>query len=225
VRSLLALGFLALLLAPGASACQAVYPLIDLEFPQKVRCSPVAPEECDPAPRNATDDYVQEGTFHWRWDLDNCGASSFGPSMDPVVVTFAPYARNPSWLEATMEPAEITITFEDQWDLMDDQNDPASGSFTFREDYPVKITIHRTGDPTPDELARLDDRNGVVDLLLKALTSETPMFQAAITVEPFSFNAAPLLEPEPAHGKESPAVPVPALALAFLACAVAARRR
>jgi hypothetical protein len=219
---------LALVLAvPGVSACQgmgqAVGPFLDLQFPEKQPCPRNQIDECPPVLADG-ESLVLEGQLRWWWDLDNCGAGSFAPSQDAVVVTFEPYERNPGFLPITIEPSSVTVSFEDQWDLTDDDHDPVAGTFTFQETYPVTATITRQGDPSGDDMDSLARRQGIAELMVKVRSSETELFDPSFTVEVFGFDARPLLQQQQAEEQEAPGVTPFAVLLALLAF-VATRRR
>lgn len=224
--TLLALSAL-LLLAPGASACfggldgQAVAPLLDMQFPDKKKCKAPDHSDCTLAPGET---FRMEGKLTWQWDVDNCEATNIAISVDPIVIDFPDFPRNPTWLKLSMDPPQISIPFEQQWDLLDDKIDPATQKITMYEEWPITVTIERVGDPTPEEQDKIDAKNGVVEMYAKAVSSETDGFQPGFAFENFRFSAqAP--GSATSGSNDAPAPSFAFLALALVAVAVALRRR
>jgi hypothetical protein len=214
---------LLLVLAPGAQACAgAGTPTLELDFPKPAGCARTAPEHC-PALPEADLPVVIEGTFVWSWQADQCTANV--PSATPVVVTFAGLERHTAgWLRMSTDPHEVVIPVQDQWDVQDDEVDPATGQHRGREAYPLTVTIELVGEPDEEALAKVANAGGAVDLFLKASAAATPTFGAGFGIETFLLDGRSALEPASGAGRDAPAPPLP-VALALVGLAALARRR
>ena len=220
-----------LLLVPAASACTGagganVAPLLDLQFTDKKLCKDrEAHKDCTPLPEVGKS-FEMEGLLTWQWALDNCEAGKVSADTSDYVVTFPPFPRNPSYMTLKIAPEEIHITAADQYDVTDDKVDPATGKYTIYEEYPVHVTITRTGEPNATELERLATKDWVPEIYAKAESPGTPAYQPGFTFEVFRFDGFGLQAMEKDSAKSS--TPMPPLGLALVALAVAAfatRRR
>lgn len=217
-----------LLLLPTAQACTgpantaAVTPLMDLEFPKKM-CRDKERAECEVVPA-AGAPFNMDGRLRWYWDLDNCEYGKISGSTQDLVINISAYARNPTWLALDVEPKQIVLTFQDQWDIQDDEFDPVTGKYTVREDRDVKVTIQRIGAPTGDELQQLRNRNGLVVMQLRASSDETPDFVPGLSIEPFTFDASAVAA-EDRGSQDAPMLPAGAMVLALAGIAALVRRR
>ena len=213
---------LALLMLPGAQACsEQATALIDLSFPKPDGCDRGLPDGCPPLPQ-ADEPLVLEGELVWSWDLENC-AAVLVPSLLPVHITFGSVHRyNADWLALTVEPREVFIPPDQQFDVTDDSIDPATGAYRAEERYPITVTIALVGEPDEASLQRLANDAGVATMFLKAESGSTSTFQASFGVEQFRMDGRSLL-PADADGRESP-VPAFPVALAALALAALLRR-
>lgn len=226
---------LLLLMAPSASACLStpasadgagtVAPLLDMQFLDKQKCKAPDHSDCTVAP-TADAPFEMDGVLVWEWAVDNCEATNVAISADPIVITFPPFPRNPSWLKLTMTPSEISIPVDQQWDLADDAIDPTTQTFIMREKYDIHVTIERVGEPTQDELDRVEVKNGVVEVYAKAVSSQTPGFQPGFAFENFRLDASSLLVASgDSAGEDTPAPSFGLVTLALAALAVGLRRR
>lgn len=210
-----------LVLLPGVQACAGT-PTLELDFPKPEGCSRLTPEGC-PALPEADRPLVIEGTFVWSWQADQCTANV--PSPSPVVVTFTGLERHTTgWLRMSTDPHEVVIPVQDQWDVQDDEVDPATGQHRGREEYPLTVTIELVGEPDAEALERVANAGGAVDLFLKASAGATPTFGAGFGIETFLLDGRSAVEPAGNAGRDAPSPPVP-LALALVGLAALARRR
>lgn len=213
---------LALVLLPGVQACSGqATALLDLRFPPVEGCERGLPDGCPPLPE-ADEPLVLEGELVWSWDLENC-ATVLVPSLLPVHITFEPVHRyNAGWLDLSVEPREILIPPDQQFDVTDDFVDPGTGAYRAEERYPLTVTIALVGEPDEPSLHRLDNDAGVATMFLKAASGSTSTFQASFGIEQFRMDARSML-PSGADGRDAPLPPL-AFVLAALALAVVVRR-
>lgn len=213
---------LGLLLVPGVQACSgATSSYLDLAFPRPDDCGRTQPEACPPLPE-ADVPYVVDGILTWGWESDACSAKA--PSAMPVHIHLDPVEREAAgWLSLSVEPREILIPVQDQWDVLDDVVDP-SGTYRAQEQYPVRVTVSLVGEPSPAALERVAARNGLAQVNLKASAEATDTFAGVFTLQEFFFDGRPALEPAQDAGREAPALSPSLVALALVALAVLARR-
>lgn len=212
---------LALLFLPGAQACSSASGFLDLDFPRAPGCGRMDPRAC-PALPEADFPYVVEGTLTWGWESDAC--SVLVPSAMPVHIHLDASLREATgWLDLTVEPREILIPPQEQWDVTDDEVDP-NGSFRAQEQFPVRVTVALVGEPSLEALERVQSRNGLAQVALKASADSTDAFGALFTWQDVFFDGSPLVPEDAASQRAAPSAS-PLLALAVLALAVAFRRR
>ena len=217
----------ALLALPGAEACAdqtGASAALDLTFPKPEGCKRDAPEAC-PALPEADFPLVIEGILLWSWELD-AACSTTIPSTMPVHIHLQGLERTAAgWLEVTSDPSEITIEPQQQWDLTDDSIDPATARMRGQESFPLRVTIALVGEPSAEALDRLDARNGIVQVDLRALAEATDTFVGVSGLEAFLLDGRPAMEPADGDGGRDIPSPSALLALAVLGLAVAAARR
>lgn len=177
------------------------------------------PDACPPLPE-ADFPYVVDGTLTWGWESDVC--SVLVPSAMPVHIHLDPVERDVAgWLLMTVEPHEILIAPQDQWDVTDDDIDP-NGSYRAREEFPVRVTISLVGEPSQAALDGLAKRGGLAFVGLRTTADATDTFPALHTYDQFMFYAGTDLSDE--DGRDVPMIS-PVLLLALLGLGVALRRR
>lgn len=214
-----------LLAAPGAEACakEAASASIDLSFPRPDGCKRDVPERCHPLPE-ADVPLVLDGVLTWSWELD-AACSATVPSTAPVHIHLQGLERTSAgWLELTAEPSQVTIEPQQQWDVTDDDIDPAEARFRSQESIPVRVTILLVGEPSAEALERLDARAGLVQVDLRAVSEGTQTFLSVTALESFLLDGRAAADPVGEASRDVPA-PSASLALAVLAVAFAARLR
>lgn len=221
------LALVALLALPGVEACAdrgAATAALDLAFPRPDGCKRDAPEAC-PALPEADVPLVVDGLLTWSWELD-AACSATVPSTSPVHIHLQGLERSAEgWLLLSAEPSEITIEPQRQWDVTNDDIDPANARFRSQESYPIRVTIALVGEPSAEALDRLDARNGLVQLDLRASSEASDTFLAVTTLESFLLDGRAAMEPEDDDAGRNVPSPSALLALAVLAFAAALRRR
>lgn len=242
------LGALALLLiAPTATAqvddarcaepCGYIVPIIDLEFPEKQACGGSGlvftgdgGNDCAPLP-TADEPLVLQGTLTWYYDASEEPPYPKEVGQD-IVVSFDGTRNNPSWLEMEVEPGEILIddvALVDPQRFETEETDQGATVLWYRFRSDVTVTFTRTGDPSPQELERIEGRDGIVQVFLKAKSTESgSTYRESFGVEEFRFSAlegpggVQSLQDE--ADQEAPGPALPLLGLAVLGAALRRRR-
>jgi hypothetical protein len=211
----LALGLLVVI--PGAQACQAVAAL-SFEFPADPACTRQTPTGCPPLPQ-ADDPVVFDGVLVWSWEAESC---SLDLATSPVHISFEALERhNHGWLALTVSPREIVIPVQDQWDVTDDDVDPATGAFRAEERYPVQVSIALVGEPSREALASLAASDGAATMLLKASSSRATGVLESFAIASFRLDGTEVLPESSSRGLPAPSFgPL----LAGLGLAILARR-
>lgn len=211
----------ALVAAPGAQACvdSLATAALDLEFEKP--CKRDAVDDCPVVP-DADAPYSVEGLLVWSWEVDaQCGVAV--PSPDPIHVHLTGLERHfEGWLEVTAEPSEVTLEPTDQWDLTDDDVDPVTGRIVMRESVPIRAIVSLVGEPSPEGMGSLRNRQGVATVDLRAAAGETPAFLSVSDLESFLFDGRDWLEADGKQDGSRLSVPSPAFPLALAAVALAA---
>ena len=244
------LGALALLLiAPTATAqvddarcaepCGYIVPIIDLEFPEKQACGGSGlvftgdgDNDCAPVPEEGTP-LVLEGVLTWYYDASEEPPYPKAVGED-IVVTFDGTRNNPSWLDMRVEPGEIRIddvALADPQRFETEETDQGATVLWYRFRVDVTVTFTRTGDPSPQELERIEGRDGIVQVFLKAKSTESgSTYRESFGVEEFRFSAyegpGAVQSVQGADGREAPGpgVVLPLVGLAVLGAALRRRR-
>ncbi len=222
-----------------AEPCGYIVPIINLDFPEKQTCGGsglifTGEEERDCAGLPALGETVRlDGTLTWYYD-----ASEEPPYPkqvgEDIVITFGGTRNNPGWLEMAVEPGEFRITDQDLVNpvYFETEGDPQTGTVLwYRYVQDLSVTFTRTGDPSAADLARIEDRDGILQVFLKAKSTESSQtYRESFGVEEFRFMATqgPGAVESPnaaANNNEAPGVAVPLLAVGALGAAVLARRR
>lgn len=215
--------------AACAPPCGYIIPLIDLDFPEKPVCGNPAlggDGQCIPLPEQGGS-VSYDGVLRWYWEISQDGTYPNDPQQD-IVVSFSGTGSNPGFLHATVEPTEFTITTADLFsptNMKQDTSDPAKPRLWFWYERPLTVTLARTGDPTPEELDRSEQRGGRFEFHLKVKsTASSDRYREAFGLETFRFDATSVL-PQDGGRQESPLPPAWATAGAVAAAAVLLRRR
>ncbi|MES2154939.1 MAG: hypothetical protein V4510_07360 [bacterium] len=220
----------------GASSCAArsppcgyINPLLDLNFSDKPKCTGQAGavdlSTCIAMPEaNATVTF--RGTVRWYWKESE--DTIYPPdAQKPVAITFATVPSNPSWMSFKVSPETYTIgvaeLFNPTNSKVDQTVSPPIVYYWFER--PVNVTFTRTGTPTPDEVADLAAHDYVVDVYVRAKSTESgSTYNAGFGGEYFRFDGTGFQAQPTTAQKASPAGwTAPVLALA--AVAVMRRRR
>lgn len=236
-----------LLIAPTAPAqvdagrcaepCGYIVPIIDLDFPEKKTCGGSglvftgdSDRVCEELPALGESRQMQ-GSLTWYYD-----ASEEPPypktSGEDIVVSFSGTRNNPSWLQMEVVPGEIRIDdvsllHPDHFETEQTEQGGTVIWYRFRVD--ITATFTRTGDPTEAELERITDRDGIVQVFLKAKSTESTNYRESFGVEEFRFAAfegdGSVTQPLQDADESTPGPALPLLALAALCLAAMRRRR
>ncbi len=204
--------------------CGWINPLIAMDFDDKPRCRNLDDCLTPPAPG---EEVTMQGLFSWYWEMSEDGTYLDDATTD-IIVSFSGTASNPSWLDFTVEPESFAITSADLFTptYMETRGEGPEASLWYNYQVPLTVTFTRTGDPTPAELERIQDRAGVQNLFVKAKSTESSdRFKAAFGVEEFRFLATE--DPVIAESMDE-GIPAPGLLVGvggLVAAAFAARRR
>lgn len=217
---------------PASAACMGppcgyITPLIDMEFPSKIRCSPqqVDLSKCTPLPADG-ESITYTGTVRWYWKLSEDLTYPQTDPNAPVILSFAGSGTNPKYLTFKADPPQYTIdeaaTFNPQ-NMKIDQTNPSSPIVYYWFERSLNLTITRHGDPTSTELASIANHNWIQTFLIKAKsTANDPYFKESFGVTSFGFNATGLRPVEATKASPAWGLAAPATALAL---AVSTRRR
>lgn len=245
------LASVALLLAPSALAgqvddeacdepCGYIVPIIDLEFPDKMLCGGGRLVYADETPEDCFDlmavgeSKELTGTLRVYWDAQEEPTYPILPTDEPITITFSGTQSNPSWLDVKVEPGSMQIGPQDLYDPARYDIDPEGTPiawYNYRE--PITVTVTRTDDPDKRSLDKMEDRNGVIALFVKARsTASGDFYREAFGVEEFRFNgcadeavAAQVCGASRASGDESTPGLAPLWTVAALVALAIARRQ
>jgi MYXO-CTERM domain-containing protein len=207
--------------AACAPPCGWIIPIIDLHFPDR-------PTDCMPVPTKDAP-VVLTGTLRWYWEISEDGHYLNDPNQ-PIEITLGGTSSNPSYIGLSFAPESFTLNTADLFnpEYMKTEGQAPNQRVWFWFEAPVELTLTRTGDPTPEEQERLQNRNGVGNLFAKAKSSASgETFKESFGIEEFRF------ETWTQHGADgdgknggNQATPAAlALLLVALLFAVAVRRR
>lgn len=211
-----------LLAAPGAVACQ-VSPMLEFRLDEVPRCSPAAPEECDPVPPPG-EPRTYDGAVRWYWDVDECTTQS-GILQDDMQITFSGAGSNPAWLDVTFAPETITIPMHEYYDPTYLRFDGDRLYSEKEEAFQVRFDFLRM--PVDAERDQIDMRDGLVMTFLKA-KAEGEGARESFAVKAVAFDGRHLVASPPVGQRDDvqQEAPVPFLpALVALAGAAAWRRQ
>jgi len=217
----------------AAPPCGYITPFLTLTFPTKPKCTgtpgSIDPAKCIPLPADGAS-VTFPGSLVWSWRESEDLTYPEDPAGN-IELSFAGIGTNPSWLTFKVDPPTFSISQADLANPTYLKPDQSTGTpiVWYWYEKPVNVTFTRHGSPTGDELQRLEDRGGILQVYVKAKSSESQngFFKAAFGGTEFRYNATSLLAPAAAPAKASPMPPalaVPAVALAA-ASAVRLRRR
>lgn len=224
------LGALLLLAVPAARACgdTQVVPLVDLEFPEKSACREDAP--CDPLPGHGASERY-EGSVKWSWDVDQCTVQNGLPGGE-VRIQIGPTSSTPDWMRVRADPEEVVITTQEQVDPRNLHVEDVGGATRvyFQVEKSVAVTFTRVGALDDEDADRIEGRDGLLPLFLKAQSQSATASMASFGVEEFRFDASvasdAALAGRPADARqESTPWPLPMTGLALLGAVLVARRR
>ncbi len=248
MRWVVALLVAPLLIVPSSGAAEAacvepcgfIIPMIDLQFPDKELCgggrllyADESPDDCTPLMALGATHSI-EGKFRMYWDAQEEPTYPINPD-EPITVTFSETQSNADWIRVTIEPASFVITLQDLYDP-DHYTEPDTGSnpiiwFNYERD--ITVTFERIGDPDKAWEEKMEDRQGVLPMFLKARsTASGAYYREAFGVEEFRFHdcgtspeGCPDMPSEPATDDEEniPALPLALVGIGLLG--LAARRR
>jgi MYXO-CTERM domain-containing protein len=226
--------------APAASGCAAappcgyIVPQMALDFPDKPLCKAatlggaVDLSTCMPLP-GPGESVQQQGTLRWYWDITQDGTYPIDP-MVPIVIAFSGTATNPTYLEIKVEPAEVVLDAVEMANpayYQPDESNPQQIWFEVKKD--ITVTITRTGDPSPADLEKVSNANGVQKVFLKGKSNASgSYFKEAFGVEEFRFDASqdPAVVASTGASQESPGLgPLALVAVLGLALLALRRRR
>jgi hypothetical protein len=224
--------------AASAAACAAappcgyIVPQMALDFPDKPLCKAatlggaVDLSTCMPLP-GPGESVQQQGTLRWYWDITQDGTYPIDPTV-PIVIAFSGTATNPTYLQISVEPAEIVLDAAEMANpayYKPDESNPQQVWFEVKKD--ITVTIQRTGDPAPEDLEKVANGNGVQKVFLKGKSNASgSYFKEAFGVEEFRFDATqdPAVLASTGASQDSPGLGPLAL-LAVLGLALLALRR
>lgn len=179
--------------ACAAPPCGYIVPQMALDFPDKPLCKAatlggeVDLSTCMKLPA-AGETVTQAGVVRWYWDITQDGTYPIDP-MVPIVIAFGGTATNPSYLDLKVEPESFTL---DAAAMVHPDNLKVEGQqvwFWFEE--PITVTIARTAEPAPEDLAKVSNANGIQKVFLKAKSNASgTYFKEAFGVEEFRFDTS-----------------------------------
>lgn len=219
----------------GAPPCGWIAPLLDLIMDDKPACGTgyILGAEMDPAdcmtPPPEGQPLVMTGTFRLYWEL--CEEATYlNDAQDDIVVTFSGTNGNPQFIDFSIEPSTFTLDtatlFNPQYIVTEDRDGATTCWYDYRQ--PVTLTFERNGDPTADDIQKIQNQNCIAQYYVKIQSDESgERFKTGWAIEPFRFHMLndPLGESICSEGKSTPAVGAPVFVAGLAALALAVRRR
>ncbi len=183
--------------------CGYILPQMDIEVADKMLCgggyliyAEGPPEDCYAMLADG-ESRTFPATLKWFWEMSEDGTYPKETGTE-IYITFSGTATNPDWLQATvsgedMQDGAFVVTDADLASpdyIRVMPNAQGNDAVYYWYEKPIDITFTRSGEPSSQELKKLQDRHAVQTFFLKAKSSESgPRFKEAFAVEEFRFNA------------------------------------
>lgn len=186
------------LLAPGVSACQSVWPIVDLDF-EDARTEGCGYRDADPAacPPLPTEPTSYAGTLNVRVVMDAPCIIEPPTGLADLHVALDRTESHPAWVTTTFEPARFVIPVQEVYDPRNMHTDGQNVWFEVERD--LQAMIGRAAWPDPSEMQVVEERGGLVTLFAKAHVTSGDgglTWRDAFGVEEFRYDGRLYLPPE-----------------------------
>lgn len=227
--------------AVAGPPCGWINPQLYLDLPDNIQCgkSNVLGAEADftecMSPPKEGQPMVFQGDFRLTWEVSEESTYLNDPN-DPIVVTFRPTGSNPDFIDFSVEPSSFELGTDTLFNPTYYVTKENGGTTSVWYEYiqPVTVTFTRNGDPTPDDIETIQNKDGQVRVLVRIHSdSSGSTYKDSYGLESFVFHIRaaeddPVLDEITLLNEDGRETPLPSLFLLVAAVAMAAvvaRRR
>lgn len=154
--------------------CGWINPQLYLDIPDNIQCgknnvlgADVDFTECMAPPKEG-EPVVMNGEFRLTWEVSEEGTYLNDPN-DPVVVNFRPTGSNPEFIDFSVDPPTFELGTDTLFNPTYFVTKENGGTTSVWYEYiqPVTVTFTRNGDPTPDDIETIQNKDGQVRVLVR----------------------------------------------------------